>query len=95
VSPKLKPQPHEKIKEGLSLWEQERFNMALFDLRKLYGLPPYDGADNPCRADGYFAKGIERDTPPAILAHAKEAIAKEKDDWEAFRRRYIKRWKLK
>ncbi len=33
---------------------------AAEDLRKLEGLPPYDGGGNICRNDGYFANDIER-----------------------------------
>ena len=28
------------------------------DLRKLHGLPPYDGGGNPCYGDGYFARSL-------------------------------------
>ena len=30
------------------------------DLKKLRGLPPYDGPSNICRGDAYFAMGIEK-----------------------------------
>ena len=33
---------------------------ALDDLRKLQGLPPYDGDGNICRGDGYFARSLEK-----------------------------------
>src|SRR3990172_1024393 len=33
---------------------------AVDDLKKLYGVSPYDGAENLCKADGYFAKSLER-----------------------------------
>jgi hypothetical protein len=87
--------PHAKVKAELSLYEQERFNLCLIDLRKFHGLPPYDGGDNPCRHDAFYWNSIEGTTSPGVLARAKAAVETEKLDWEAFRKRYIKRWKLK
>lgn len=37
------------------------------DLRKGYGLPPYDTAGNPCRSDGYFFNALKRDWPEDVL----------------------------
>ena len=34
---------------------------AIIQLKKLYGLPPYDSIANPCLGDGYFASSITRD----------------------------------
>ncbi len=33
---------------------------AIDDLKKLYGIAPYDGDENISKADGYFAKSLER-----------------------------------
>ncbi len=33
---------------------------AIDDLKKLYGVTPYDGSENISKADGYFAKSLER-----------------------------------
>ena len=33
---------------------------AFDGLLKYLGLPPYDGAGNPCCEDGYFAASLER-----------------------------------
>lgn len=30
------------------------------DLGMLFGWPPYDGPENICRADGYFANSLEK-----------------------------------
>lgn len=38
---------------------RKSLNRAFRDLAILYGLPPFDGPDNFCLCDPYFAKSIE------------------------------------
>ena len=43
-------------------------------LRKLHGLPPYDGPSNYLRADGYFAASIDKEFPKEEIRRAKERL---------------------
>jgi hypothetical protein len=71
-------------------------NDCLEDLRKLAGLPPYDGGANPCRGDGYFAMSINQKYDSAVVHVATQKIVVEKQQWKATRQRYTeaRRWPL-
>lgn len=36
------------------------YNEAADDLRKLFGLPPYDKPGNHCWGDGYYSRSLEK-----------------------------------
>jgi hypothetical protein len=87
--------PHSNVWPNLTAMGMEQFKNALIQLRKFHGLPPYDNSGNFCRYDGFFFNDLERQTPHEIFERAKTAVAEEVADWNKFRQRYIKRWKLK
>ena len=55
------------------------------DLRKLYGLPPYDGPDNYVQGDGIFARSIKIKYFNDTYNEATRILIKETSDWERFR----------
>lgn len=59
------------------------------DLKKLNGLPPYDGF-NPCAGDGYFAMSIQKEHGMTI-AELEEAVGFTKlvADWERLRAGFV------
>lgn len=42
----------------MNLRSQAARDEATEELKKLFGIPPYDGASNICCGDGYFAKSL-------------------------------------
>ena len=44
------------------------------DLKKLRGLPPYDGADNPCRWDGIFAISLREKSSETVMKKARAKL---------------------
>lgn len=71
----------------------DRHNVAkcVDDLKKLNGLPPYDGASNYVQHDGYFAMSIERDYDRRTRDEADKVIAKLTREWNAHRNSFIAR----
>lgn len=61
-------------------------------LRRLRGLPPFDGADNICRNDGYFASSILRDFAPNVRDAAEILCNDESEAWENKRKEHIARY---
>jgi len=58
------------------------------DLKKLYGLPPYDEASNYVRNDGYFARAIQRDYFPDTYIAARDRVNKMQEEWNTKRRQF-------
>ena len=50
---------HNSREEIMKKLTEARRKEANKELSILYGLPPYDGPENICLGDGYFAKSIE------------------------------------
>jgi len=50
---------HNSREEIMKKLTEARRKEAVKELSILYGIPPYDGPENICLADGYFAKSIE------------------------------------
>lgn len=62
---------------------------ALDDLKKLNGLPPYDGF-NPCCGDGYFALAMTKEYGMSIEELEKAVDFKKlTEQWRAIRDRFI------
>lgn len=57
-------------------------------MRKLYGMPPYDGF-NPLRNDGYFARSIAEEFSYAIRQEAERELKKEQKAWSKVRNKHI------
>lgn len=64
---------------------------ALDDLRKLHGLPPYDGGSNICRDDGYYARSLEKKhgLPLDALERA-VGFSAELQRWESARQLFMR-----
>lgn len=65
-------------------------NKCVDDLKKLNGLPPYDGGSNFVRNDGWFARSIEQDYDRATRDEAEKLIAELSREWQAARARFMR-----
>ena len=68
--------------------KRRNLKACIDDLKKLSGLPPYDGPSNYVAGDGYFAMSIKRDYDSDILAEAEKEINKLRREWNAIRARF-------
>lgn len=67
-------------------------NRAIGQLKKLDGLPPYDGGDNICKGDGYFANSIGLEFGMSIAELSKKSgYDKIKRRWESTHKRFLKK----
>jgi|WetSurSiteA1Bulk_404760.scaffolds.fasta_scaffold215147_1 hypothetical protein len=68
--------------------KESKRKKLITQLKKLYGLPPYDGASNIVAGDGYFAKSIRGDKPIEEIIKA-TGFDKILEDWEKTRQEFI------
>lgn len=69
-----------------------RRERILDDLKKLYGLPPYDSGGNICRGDGYFARSLEEKYGKPLKELREEVNwAQVVDAWEGHRTLFMGR----
>jgi hypothetical protein len=54
--------------------EMSNYEKLKDNLKKLYGLPPYNTPTNICYGDGYFAASIERDFAKEDISKAEKEL---------------------
>ena len=68
----------------------EEKKQALESLKKLHGIPPYDGPNNPVKGDGLFSKSLEKKYNCSLFELAYETgFAKIHNDWFKIRKQFI------
>jgi len=71
---------------------KKQLKTALDDLKRLYGIPPYDTMSNICYSDGYFANSLVHiyGMPLAELEKV-TGFKKAEKAWNKARKNFIKR----
>ena len=63
-----------KPKPKKTNFEAKMYRACLYDLKRLYGMDPYDGNTNYVRNDGYFAASINKQYPKELIEECRKEL---------------------
>ena len=70
-----KPKPKKTNFEAKKTnFEAKLYRQCLDDLKRLYGMAPYDGNTNYVRNDGYFAASINKQYPKEVIEECRKEL---------------------